>query len=142
LSQRVEAVGSTGRGFVSRLRRNPGGYIQSSSVALKVIMDRSDNGNEFLCQSCRHGRIRSGQQTEMEVWCTNQSFARNLEGSEPVSFPVSQCDEFARVDPSRPTRAQYSAFEKLAYYIVISDEGRGTTLIPPDVARSRGLFDD
>ena len=126
---------------MSRVRQNPA-VLQSSSGALKVILDRADNGNEFLCTSCRHGRIRSGQQTEMEVWCSNQSFAHSTHGSEPVHFAVSQCDEFARVDPSRPTRAQYSAFKKQAYYIVISDEGRGTTLIPPDVARSRGLFDD
>jgi len=122
-------------------RRNPGNR-RPPNHALQVIMDRADNGNEFLCESCRFGRIRSGQQTQLEVWCTNGDYVTGFEGSERVPFPVSKCDGFARVDPSQPTRAEYESLEKQAWYIVRSDEGRGLTLVSPDVAKQRGIFDD
>ena len=113
-----------------------------STVTLKVIMDRADNGNEFLCQHCVHAHIRSGQQTETEVWCNNHRFSTEYEGSERVPFAVTRCDGFRREDPSRPTRAELKSMERISFYIVRSDEGKGVILIPPDVAKQRNIWED
>jgi hypothetical protein len=121
---------------------NPATRRADPTVTLKIIADRADNGNDFLCRHCVHGHIRSGQQTEMEVWCSNQHFVSDYEASERVNFSVTRCTGFTRQDPSRPTRAALKSMERQAHYIVRSDEGRGVVLIPPDVAKQRDIWQD
>lgn len=119
-------------------RRSP-----NPTVTLKVIMDAADNGNEFLCRHCNHGHIRSGQQTQMEVWCSNPFFDESgCDGSHLVTFPVTKCSGFTRTDPSLPTRAVLKSMERNAHYIVRSGEGKGVILIPPEVAKQRDIWQD
>lgn len=94
---------------------------------LKIITDRSDNGNKFLCLNCRRAATRSGTMTEMEVYCNSSSFPH---GCSPVNFPVTQCSEYepAEIQPKGNTLQK---LENEAYYVVNSHEGRGIVLVDP-----------
>lgn len=109
---------------------------------IQINVGKSDNGNEFLCLNCMYGSRRSGRGREYEVYCGADEFGAGTSEGTIVPFPVTQCSVFRRVDPSEPPHAVRKQMERLAWYIVSSEEGRGTCLIPPAEAKRRDLFYD
>lgn len=96
---------------------------------IKLIVDRADNGNKFLCIDCIHGHKRGGTLTDFEMYCASGYFVSDLDTRPaPVPFVVTKCDgyqsrllsndgpEYARLktqaliavyefdDPTKPTK--------------------------------------
>lgn len=98
--------------------------------------DRSDNGNEFLCLSCRNAEIRSGTGCQMEVNCA----AFGMTGVSPVRFRVTNCNRFRRDDTFDRERA-FEQYEMEAQYLIPSEEQQGKLVfISAAEAKRRGVI--
>lgn len=104
-------------------------------MALTIIVDKADNGNEFLCRSCSHAAQRSGRMNEESISCQNVKFHDNKR----ITFPVTRCDGYYPAVLS----TKHSALKQLserAYYMIQSRENRGKfTFISPEDAKDQYL---
>lgn len=107
---------------------------------ITIITDKSDNGNEFLCLKCMHGKKRSGLAKEVDVVCTASFRSPGYPGQPRfVSFVVTQCDAYVP-RAIQPPNDVYEAMKRQAWYVDSSQEGRGLVLIPPDEAARRDII--
>jgi hypothetical protein len=103
---------------------------------IKIIQERSDGGNEFLCRNCVYGKIRSGTNKEYEIWCTNRSFPADV----PIKFLVTKCSAFANKFMNLHHEEIQSMMRQAWYVTVRKRKGSKLTLVPPDEAKRLDLY--
>lgn len=107
-------------------------------MPLTIITDRADNGNEFLCLTCKHGNKRSGRLSELAVVCSHEKFDPRY-GTE-ITFRVTQCDLYYPAVLSRAASKVLRGMLREASYIEISDETGRPVILSADKAKERGLW--
>jgi hypothetical protein len=86
-------------------------------------MDASDNGNRFLCETCKHARKRSGKMHEIVIRCLHPEMGGR------VSFVVTQCDGYASAELFEKA-AQLRRMIAEAHYVHLSNDTGRSELIP------------
>lgn len=76
-------------------------------------LDAADNGNEFLCYRCTHGKKRSGTNKEVQVFCAHDEFP----GRTPVPFAITQCDGYSSKEAQHSYYALGSDLKQVALYL-------------------------
>lgn len=107
-------------------------------MSIKIITDRADNGNRFLCQECLHANIRSGENTQVDITC--QAFTISYGTPGPVNFVITKCSRYSPKSAWDDERIQ--VMQKQAFYIDASVEGRGVVLVDYREAAARGITED
>jgi hypothetical protein len=102
--------------------RGTDGYSDEDMIQIKNMV-ASDNGNRFLCETCKHSRKRSGKMHEIVIRCLHPE----MHGR--VSFVVTQCDGYASAELYEKA-AQLKRMITEAHYVHLSNDTGRHELIP------------